>query len=229
MTEIALRLPLSRLTRTRAWIVPTAWLVFAVVGAAILARAGGAQRGTSVLEPWLGGVTVPFLAFAVVRAVLGGAGLARATRPLTILGAPPAQTAGALAAVAIAVSAIACAIAGLAAVVATHGPADPPLAGDLFATTWVSALGGAAYAALFVLGGAFGRHGGGRALAFALDWMLGQEGSATAAFTPRAHLRSLLGGPAIESLPGRASALLLVVLAGAFALLAIARARRISA
>jgi hypothetical protein len=224
--EVAVRLPLARLTRTRAWIIPAVWLAFAVTAAALLARAGGMQRGASVLEPWVGGVAIPFLAFAVVRAVLGGDGLAHATRPLTILGASPVRTAGALAAVGIAVSAVACGFAGLAAALATHGPADPPLAGDALATTWVCALGGAAYAALFVLGGAFGKHGGGRALAFGLDWVLGQEGTATAPVTPRAHLRSLLGGPAIESLPGRASALLLLVLAFAFALLAVVRARR---
>ena len=46
-------------------------------------------------------------------------------------------------------------------------------------------------------------------------------------FTPRAHVRSLLGGDAVMALSGRASAAALVMLVIALSALAVARARRV--
>jgi hypothetical protein len=121
-------------------------------------------------------------------------------------------------------SAVVAGVVGAVVVLIAHGPADPPLGRDAFTCLWVSALGGAAYAALFAYGASFGSRGAGRAVVLALDWVLGGETTA-GVLTPRAHVRSLLGGEPAAMLPGRASALGLVLLTLFYALLALRRAR----
>jgi hypothetical protein len=85
-------------------------------------------------------------------------------------------------------------------------------------------LGGAAYAAFFGLGASFGARGGGRAAALVLDFLFG-GGTTIALVTPRAHLRSLLGGTAPAEVSQRASSAVLVALTLVFAAIAIRRAR----
>jgi hypothetical protein len=120
---------------------------------------------------------------------------------------------------------VAAVIAGIVAALA-HGPLDPPLARDVLTSAWVASLGGVAYASLFALGASFGKRGGGRTAVLALDWLLGSGTGVVALGTPRAHVRSLLGGEAPAGLAAWTSSCLLIVLALAFAGLAIRRARR---
>ena len=59
-----------------------------------------------------------------------------------------------------------------------------------------------------------------------LDWVFGASHGATGFVTPRAHVRSLLGGDAVASCSNTASIAMLVVLAVVFASGAVARTRR---
>ncbi|MGO8998865.1 MAG: hypothetical protein ACLQVI_36535 [Polyangiaceae bacterium] len=225
-TLTALRLPVARLARTpRAWIPVAAWGVLAIVSAVAL-RGSGSGATTSALESIFGGLALPFLSFAIVGAVLGGDGLARSTRPFVAFGAPPASVALATTAVAVAASALLSGALGAAVVALAHGASDPPLGRDMLTSAWVAGLGGAAYASLFSFGASFGRRGGGRAVALMVDWVLGSGTGGAALVTPRAHVRSLLGGDPVERLSGHASALVLVALVALFAALAAARTRR---
>src|SRR6201999_237703 len=126
------------------------------------------------------------------------------------------------------VSACACAAlgAGLAAAVAAtaHGAGDPPLARDVAISAYAGALGGAAYAAWFLAGAAFGKRGGGRTTLLAVDWAMGAGQSGAALFVPRAHLRNLLGGLPPLDVSERASAVALVVIALACVLVGTRRA-----
>ena len=226
MIGIALRLPLARLTRSpRASVAVVAWAALAVAAAAVLRRSG-ASATEGALTSIFGALALPLLSFAVVGAALGGDGLARSTRSFVAFGARPAEVALATIGVAVAASALVAAIVGAVVAALAHGPGDAPLAVDALTSAWVAALGGAAYASLFAFGASFGKRGGGRALVLAADWVLGSGAGAAGLFTPRAHVRSLLGGDAVMTLSGRASAGVLVLLTLAFAALATARSRR---
>jgi hypothetical protein len=228
MIDVAVRLPLARLTRTpRAWIPVLAWGALAVVSAVVLRRNGSSGSTTAgALEVIFGQLALPLLSFTIVGAVLGGDGLARAARPFVAFGAPPPRMALAIVGVAVVATALVAGILGAAVAALAHGASDPPLARDALTSAWVGGLGGAAYAALFGFGASFGKRGGGRAVALVLDWVLGSGTGAAGIPTPRAHVRSLLGGDAVMGLSGRASALLLVGIVLLFCGLATARTRR---
>ncbi len=222
----AARLPLARLTRTpRAWIPIAAWSALAIV-AALALRRSPSGAATDALQVLFGPLALPLLSFTIVRAVLGGDGLARAIRPFVAFGASPPRVALATIAVAVTASALVAAVVGALVASLAHGAGDPPLGRDALTTAWVAAAGGAAYGALFSLGASFGRHGGGRAVALVVDWMFGASTGAAGFLTPRAHLRSLLGGDAASGLSGRASAIALVGLVALFSAIAAWRARR---
>jgi hypothetical protein len=90
---------------------------------------------------------------------------------------------------------------------------------DVGACLWIGALGGAVYGALLALGSRFG--GRGRAIVLVSDWLLGASAGSLGLLWPRAHLRSLLGGPSVVDLAQWHSASALVLLgAGFLALLA---------
>ena len=226
MIDVALRLPLARLTRTpRGWAPILAWVILAIASALVLRRSGMSGTG-GALEIVFGQLALPFIAFAVVGAVLGRDGLARSTRAFVVFGASPARVALATIGVAVAASALVAGVLGASIAALAHGASDPPIARDALTTAWVAALGGAAYAALFSAGASFGKRGGGRLAALVVDVVLGSGTGAAALFVPRAHLRSLLGGDAVMGLPGRGSAGVLVVLGGLFVAVAVGRSRR---
>jgi hypothetical protein len=223
-----LALPVARLRRTpRAWLPVALWSLLAVGAAAVLRHGRVPSNASETLLSPFGSFAVPLLSYAVVGATLGGDGLSRSTRSLVAFGAAPFRVALGSIAVAMVVAATLSSIVGLLVVVLGHGEGDPPLLLDALATAWVALLGGAAYAAAFAFGASFGKRGGGRAAVLALDWALGSGSETAALVTPRAHLRSLLGGDAVASLSGHASALCLVLLAAAFAWLAARRARSV--
>ncbi len=219
-----LELPLARLRRTpRAWLPVALWSLLAIAAAGILRHASVPSNASEALQSPFGTLALPLLSYAVVGATLGGDGLSRSTRSLVAFGAEPFRAALASIGVAMLVAATLSSLVGLLVATLGHGDGDPPLVRDAFTTVWVAFLGGAAYA----FGASFGKRGGGRAVVLVLDWVFGSAGDTSGALTPRAHLRSLLGGDAVASLSGRASALCLVLLAAAFAWLAARRARRV--
>jgi hypothetical protein len=110
----------------------------------------------------------------------------------------------------------------LAALVIAYGR-TPGLVRDALTTGWIAGLGAGAYAAWFGLGSSVTKHGRGRWMFLALDFVLGGGTGALAAVFPRAHMTSLLGGPAVIDLSQRASSALLAL--GIFLLCAIAALR----
>jgi hypothetical protein len=221
------RLPLARLVRSpRAWLVVGAWTALAIA-VAVVVRAGGQPSGADrALQGSFGRFVLPLLTYAVVGAAVGGTSMRRGIKGLVGLGAAPRQAALATTLVAV----VACALAGgvLAVVVCglAHGAADPPLGRDLVASSWVGALGGAAYAAYFSAGAAFGKGGAVRGMFLVFDFVVGGGAGVGALLTPRGHLVALLGGPPSADLPARASSVALVVLLGAYVALAVAVSRR---
>jgi hypothetical protein len=220
------RVPAGRLLRTpRGWLTVGAWSAVAV-GFALAAREEGAPHGADhVLVDAYGALVLPLACYAVVGAGIGARSLSAGVAPLVAFGASAARSA----AVAVAMVTVVCAVLGAAlgafVAILAHGVADPPLAHDALASAYAGGLGGCAYGALFAFGASLGKRGGGRTVLLVVDWVLGAVGGAAGLVTPRAHLRNLLGGSPPLQLPERASAVLLVVLAVLYALMAVRRAR----
>jgi len=221
------RLPLCRLVRTRrAWLVLAAWSALGLWVAALARAQGSAHGADRALIDAYGFLLLPVLSYVAVGAALGARSLRAALAPLVAFGAPPGRAAGATIAVAsLASAAIGGALAaGIAAI--AHGAADAPRLRDAVASAYAGGLGAAAYACWFSLGSGFGRRGGGRALLLIADWALGEGDGAQGFFTPRAHVRNLLGGTPPLGMTERASAAALVLIAGACAAAATWLARR---
>lgn len=217
--------PLARLARTtRGWLPVVGWALLGVVGA-LVARTSHASGADRVLRASFGPIVLPLLAYGVVSAALGGAGLRSSVRGVVALGASPPRAALAAALVATIGSAVSAALIGVLLCVIAHGPTDPPLSADLPATFGVAFVGGAAYAAYFCAGSAIGR-GAMRGGFLVLDWLLGAAEGFGAVLVPRAHVASLLGGPACFELSRRVSSVALVLLAVGGLTLAVRLSRR---
>jgi hypothetical protein len=171
-------------------------------------------------------IALPFLAYSVLSGVLGRDGLGRAGLPFANFGAPPGKVAFWTVAIAVAVSAILGGGLGAAVDAIGHGPLDPRPMQDAVRALGAGAIGGAAYAALFAMGASLGTRGFGRSIFLVLDWAFGNGVDASALFTPRAHVRSLLGGAAPLEVPGRVSYVVLALMVVMFSLLACSRASR---
>ncbi|MGP6156527.1 MAG: hypothetical protein ACLPYS_03190 [Vulcanimicrobiaceae bacterium] len=201
------------------------WFAIAVAFAIATRWRGSSHAADHVLLEAYGPLLLPLLAYAIVGGVVGAQSLSRSAAPFVAFGASPARAAAA----AVAVAAVTCMVAGalLAAGVdvLAHGSTDPPLLRDSMASAYAGGLGGGGYAAWFMLGASFGKRGGGRPVLLVVDWVLGASDGAAALATPRGHLRNLLGGMPPMDLPERASAAALLMLAIAWALVAIRRAR----
>jgi hypothetical protein len=217
---------LARLLRgPRAWLGVAAWCALAVVFALAARERRAAHGADHVLLQTYGALALPLLSFVIVGAIVASQSLRASAAAVVTFGAQPARAAAA----SIAVAAAGCAVVGAAtaAIVAVvaHGIADPPRLHDAAVSAYVGALGGAAYAAWFSLGSTFGRKGGGRVVLLVLDWLVGANDGAAALFSPRGHVRNLLGGAAPMDLSQRASAVALVLLIVASTLVAIRRSR----
>ena len=226
MTLVLARVPALRVIRTpRAWLPILLWTVVALV-TALAARASGSSSGADhVMRGSFSFLVLPLVAYGVVGAVVGGAGLRRGIRGVVALGAEPRRAALASVGVAVVYAAAACgALAALVCVLA-HGSLDPPLGADLPTSLWVGALGGGAYAAYFCAASAIGK-GRLRGVFLAFDWIVGSGAGFGALFTPRGHVLSLLGGLPCAELSQRASSLLLLGLLLAYAGLALLLIRR---
>ncbi len=220
------RVPVARLTRTRrAWFPIVGWALFAIVSALSTRSIGLANGADHVMRGTFGFVILPLLTYGIVSATMGGVGLRPAVSGLVALGAEPRKAALASVVVSMVASAIVCGVIAMVVCLLAHGSADPPLAWDLPASFGVAFAGGAAYAAFFCAGSAFGR-GAMRGVFLAIDYVIGTPAGFASIFTPRAHVMSLLGGAQCFELSRRASSVFLVVLALAYLALAASLARR---
>jgi hypothetical protein len=204
-----------------------AWCALAIAFARAARSSGSAHAADHVLLGAFGPLVLPLFAYTLAGVVIGARGLSRSAAPLVSFGAGPARAA----VVATTVAVAACALCGglLAAVVdlVAHASADPPLGRDAVACAYAGGLGGGVYASFFALGASFGKRGGGRPVFLVLDWVLGAGEGPTALFTPRAHIRNLLGGTGPLEISERASGTVLVLLAVAFVGIAVWRVRRL--
>lgn len=226
MTLVLARIPVLRLVRSpRAWLPIVAWSLLAVVFA-VAARARGSTTGADhLMRGAFSFLVLPLIAYGVVGATLGTTGLRRGIRGVVALGAAPRSAALASVLVAIATSALASGVLGALVCALAHGTGDPPLASDVAASLWISALGGGTYGAYFSAGSAIGK-GTMRGVFLALDWIIGGGAGVGALITPRGHVTSLLGGPLCADLSQRTSSVLLVVLLLAYGGVAVALVRR---
>jgi hypothetical protein len=226
MITALVRLPFARLLRTRrSWVALLGWCALGVGAAFVARRIGYASGADHTLRGTFASLIVPLLSYAVVSAVLGGAGLRPSGRGLVALGARPREVATATLAIALATAAVLCALVGVLVCVVAHGPADVPLAQDLPATALVALGSGATYAAFFGAGSAIGR-GTLRAFFLVVDWFLGTPAGLGAVLVPRGHVTSLLGGEPCFALSRTTSSLALVVLLVFYTALAIRLSRR---
>ena len=218
----ASRLAVARLAlRGPLWIASVALALSAVVGLAEHAAAplDAPARALSVVLGWV----VPLSCFGLVSLstarrrlddglwCLATHGLGRSWLVL-----------GLVLPVALLAAGLSLACAGVALSLAYQGL--PGLLEDLLVSSWIAALGAAAYVAWFVLGASFLRHGRGRWLVLAADFAIGGGSGVLAVCWPRGHLRSLAGGQAVLELPQRTSSVLLGALAASLLLLAAWRA-----
>jgi hypothetical protein len=220
------RVPLARLLRGRRGRLPIlGWGALAIVSAA-LARVDGLGSGADhVMRGSFGILIVPLLSYTIVSAALGGSGLRAALRGVVAVGAAPARAALASVLLSMFASAVACAVLAALVCLIAHGPRDAPLVSDVFGSSGVAIVAGAAYAAYFCAGSAIGR-GALRAVFLVVDWALGALAGFGALFTPRGHVISLLGGPPCFDLSRRASSVILVALGVAYLAMAVRLSRR---
>jgi len=213
----------KRFLRTRSSVLAAlAWLLLAVV---IGLAAGAKSTGISgALISTHANTALPFLSYAVVGGIVSQKGLGPQVFGLTLLGLGARRAAGSLVVAALAMGALLGLLSSAIICVLGHGPMDPPLAHDLLVTSWIGALGGAAYASLFLLGSSFFK-GTGRSIFFAVDWVLGGSG-VFALFLPHGHLQSLFGGDRALHLSQRASSGMLVAISALMCLWAIRRGAR---
>ena len=220
------RLPFARLVRTRRSVVPLiGWAAFAVGSTIAMRRLGSVSVDRALLSVFVPFV-LPLVAYGAVSGALAGEGLVRAAEPLARFGISGKRAALAASLVACAGSALACAVVGVLMVVAAHGSADAPLGRDVALTAYASALAGAAHAAFFTLGAAFGARGGGRSAALLVNWFFGSARGYASLFVPYAHARSLLGGDPAVTLSERGSAWCLLAIGVVCVALASLRVRR---
>lgn len=225
MTLALARLPLARLRSRRGWVPVVGWSLLAIA-AALSTRAAGLTSGADhVLRGTFALLILPLLTYGLVSATLGGGGLRPSMRGLIALGASPARAAMASIVVAMAASALLCGAVAAIVCVLAHGASDPPLVWDLPASFGVAFVAGATYAAYFCAGSAIGR-GAMRGAFLAVDYIVGVSAGFGSIFTPRAHVMSLLGGPASFELGRRTSSVIVVVLMLAYFALAVRLARR---
>lgn len=221
-----LRHPLARLRSARLRLLPAlGWVLLSLAGAVAARLQSGSGHGVDrAVGGTFGPLLLPLLSLASLSLLCPEGTLAEAARPLVLLGAPLRRASLALGLAVVTLAATSAGVVAALVVAIAHSPGDAPLLLDLASTAGVSALGGAAYASYFLLGYAFlGRSGGG--ILFVLDFLAGGLGAGSL-FTPRGHLRALLGGPLAAHLPPQTSSVLLVVMMVVFLLLATSRRAR---
>jgi len=205
--------PLLRLARTpRAWISIALWIVLSLVLALIVRGADSEKPTDRMLLELFAPIVLPFLVLSVLGGTAGATGITSFARRAQFFGVGGGRAAAACVIAGAAASAVLAAIVAALGVVLVHGRGDPSLARDLATTVWVSALGAAAYSAYFSLGSTFCPSGSGWSIFLVASYMLAGAGTAGAALSPHAHIRSLLGGAHAGDLTQRASSAALCIL-----------------
>ncbi len=225
MMSALVRLPLARVASARLrWLGVLPWALLAILSAVVLRARGGTSNVDAALLRSFGPIALPLLAYAASGLVLPSGSLAASAAPLVFLGAAPRRAALAIAATGSLVAGLLGGLLAAIVVVLAHGSADPPLLGDALRSFGVGALGGAAYGAYFSFGATFLR-GQGRSVLLVLDLILGGYG-AGALFSPRGHVRALLGGSLAAELTPRTSSVILIAMGLFFLGLASLRSSR---
>jgi hypothetical protein len=210
----------KRFLRTRrAWGAVLAWLALAV---AIGLAAGAKSTGISgALVSTHANTALPFLAYAAVGGIVSPKGMGASVWSLGLLGIGARRAAASLVLSALGLAALFGLVSSALICALGHGVMDPPLGHDLLVTSWVGALAGASYGALFMLGSSFWR-GAGRGVMFAIDWIFGGSG-VFALFLPHGHVASLFGGERAFEMSQRQSSVALVLITALTALWAVRR------
>lgn len=210
-----------------------AGLVAAVLGAGLVATVALLERRSAPLvaadRTLVGavfGVVVPLLGYLAVERSTDGRRLDDSIEELARHGANRRSALLGLLAVCAVVTAVVAASMALLAVVLARGLSDRGLSADLLASAWIGAAAGVAYTCWFALGSSFGRRGGGRLWALALDWVLGSSTTAIAFPWPRGHIRNLLGAAPVLALSQWQGGLALTVLSCTYLGLALRRVAR---
>lgn len=209
---------------SRGAFVGAATILAALITALVeraLGPIGALDRSLAILASFIH----PLAAAALVTAALGLRTPRDLAWPVARYGAPRAAVvAGVLAVLSIAAALLAAA-SGAVVVFVAHASIsrDAPLAGDAVTTAGVSALAAWAYASMLTFAATFGRRGGGRAIALALDFLIGSLG-VVGFLLPRGHAANLLGVAAFV-LSQRGSSIALVAMALAWSALALVRSR----
>ncbi len=173
----------------------------------------------------VGGLAVPLLAYGCVARITGPAqreameGAARygADRRIWLIGCVVMVGT---------IFAVAAAVLAALTVVAAGASGVLPLAIELYRSSAITALAGAAYVALFLCGASVGRRGWLRPVLLVLDWIVGGATTAVALPFPRGQLRALLGGEPVLGLDQGWAWVVLWGLAIAYTALAVARVPR---
>jgi hypothetical protein len=218
-----------RLAAARFWapvggLVLALSLVFVALAGAIERNASRAAAADHTLTGAVFGIVLPLIAFAALERATLRERLDTATDVLARHGiSRRALALGLLATSALCLAVAGCLLAVIGVLAARAG--EPGWARDLLTSAWIGAVAGAVYAAWFLLASTFGRRGGGRPAALALDWVLGAASSVVAAPWPRGHVRNLLGAAPVLEMSQPAALLALVVLGTIYAVLAVRRVR----
>jgi hypothetical protein len=186
-------------------------------------RTGLHGAASRALEGRVFDLIVPVTLVWMSMRVLGSVRLEAAASPLARFGVSRRSVALGLIVASMVAGAVVAAIAAALTALVAHDPTAPAIAFDAYTSAWVGALTACAYGALFAFGATFGANGGGRFWALGFDLLFGGTSGAVALVTPRAHAENLLGGAPPLLLAQPASAALLVVIAGSFTWLALAR------
>jgi len=215
-----------RLIGENAWL-PALLAVFGTCVAALLEREhGGFGAADRTLSGAALGVALPLLAYAWFDAGLGNRSLRDSVAPIARHGADGRVAAsGALGALA-GLIAVLGALLACAAVLASRRFADPALVRDLWASAWIGAVAGLAYAGWFALASTFGRRGGARKWLLVVDFVLGATNGVLALPWPRGHVRNLLGGAPPLDLAQGIAGLCLLAMTAITLLAALARTER---
>lgn len=216
------RLSMLRIARTpRAWLTIGAWFAFATACAVTFRITQDFAATDRFLLDVYAPIAMPLLAMAASSAMTGPEGVRALVRTVQPLGARGTIAAAATILSTALVTALACAVTALIAVVIDRGSGR-----DVLVTLWVTALGGATYAAYFSLGSTFGPKGSGRGVFLFASWFLANAGTAGSCLSPYAQIRSLLGGPHAGTFSQRASTAVLFFLFAFCALFTAWRCRR---
>jgi hypothetical protein len=206
---------------TLAALIAAALLV--AFAALVERRLGPAAAADRTLVGAVFGLALPLLGYLALYTVTEAGRLDNALAVIARHGGQRKLAAlGLVGACALALAAAGATLAALGVVLA-RGTADPRLARDLLASSWVGVLGGASYAAWFGLGSTVGRRGGGRVWALFIDWVLGSSATLLAVAGPRGHLRNLLGAEPVLGMPQWAGLAVLVALGVAYVALTLWR------